>query len=340
MKSKNSAYHAASRMAVLGIDVSKRTLDVCLLIEDARYQCSIVNDPAGHERLHAWVRKLTDQYCACLESTGSYGEAVAKYLFSHGVDVSLVNPSQTAAFAKAQLLRTKTDAVDAESIARFASAMLSQGELPRYEPRSPEQEALQELVRHRDALVGQRQQLKNRDEDADHPAIKRSNKKLIEAIDREIQQTEREIQRLLGNHERLAKQHALLTSIPGVGPVTASVILAELPPIERFEHPAQAAAYAGITPRIRHSGSRKPVSQPITKTGNAYLRRSLYMAALTAKRANPTLKAMAARLYGKGKAAKQVIVAVMRKLMHLAYAILRDERPFEQDYKKVVVIAN
>lgn len=345
MESKNStsypsAYHTASNMAVLGIDVSKRTLDVCLLNEGARHHCSVANDPEGHARLRVWASKIAEQYCACLESTGSYGEAVAKYLYTHGIAVSLVNPSQTAAFAKAQLLRTKTDAVDAESIARFALAMLSQGELPRYEPRSPEQEALQELVRHRDALVAQRLQLTNRDKDVELKAVKRSNKKLIDAIDQEIKQAECEIKKLLEQHERLGKHYELLTSIPGVGAVTAAVILSELPPVERFERPAQAAAYAGVTPRIRHSGSRKPLSQPITKTGNAFLRRTLYMAALTAKRSNPLLKAMAERLYSKGKAPKKVIVAIMRKLVHLIFAILRDQRPFTADHKKVIAIAN
>ena len=352
MESKNSAYHPphppihrlayhpASRMPVLGIDVCKRTLDACLLQDDDRHHCTVPNDEAGYQRLHAWASTLTAEYCACLESTGSYGEAVAKHLVKEGVAVSLVNPSQTAAFAQAQMLRTKTDAVDAESIARFALAMLSQGELPRYEPRRPEQEALQELVRHRDALVAQRLQLTNRDQDAELKAVKRSNKKLIDAIDREIKQTEREIQKLLGKHERLGKQYELLTSIPGVGAVTATVILSELPPVERFEHPAQVAAYAGVTPRIRHSGSRKPVSQPITKTGNPFLRRTIYMAALTAKRVNPHLKAMAERLHGKGKAPKKVIVAIMRKLMHLIYAILRDQTPFMPDHKKGITLAN
>ena len=343
--STHSAYHAASSMPVLGIDVSKRTLDACLLTDGDRHHCTVPNDDAGHHRLHAWASNVAAVYCACLESTGSYGEAIAKHLFAEGVAVSLVNPSQTAAFARAQMLRTKTDRVDAESIARFALAMLSQGELPRYEPRSPEQEALQELVRYRDALVAQRLQLTNRDQDAELKAVKRSNKKLVEAIDREIKEAEREIKKLLEQHERLGRQYELLTSIPGVGAVTAAVILSELPPVERFEHPAQVAAYAGVTPRIRHSGSRKPLSQLITKTGNAFLRRTIYMAALTAKRLNPHLKAMAERLHSKGKAPKKVIVAIMRKLMHLIYAILRDQVPFTTDHsatdhKKVIAPAN
>lgn len=339
--SKNSlAVHQLGVIPVLGIDVSKLTLDVCMITADGSTHHRVRNDRQGHEQLHAWARTISPEYCACLESTGSYGEAVAKYLFSEQVAVSLVNPSQTAAFAKAQLLRTKTDKVDAESIARFARAMLLEGQLPRYESRSQEDDELQELVRHRDALVTQRQQVVNRNGDAELAAIKRSNQKLIGMIDREIKQIESEIRKLIGKHERLNTQFELLTSIPGVGPVTATTVLAELPAIERFSRPNQVAAYAGLTPRTRHSGSRTPLSQPISKTGNQRLRKTLYMAALVALRANPVMKQFAARLYQKGKAPKKVIVAIMRKMTHLIYAILKNEVPFNPNHIKDIALAN
>jgi transposase len=340
-QSKNSlAVHPLGVISALGIDVSKLTLDACMITTDSITRHRVGNDREGHRQLHAWARAISPEYCACLESTGSYGEAVAKYLFSEQVAVSLVNPAQTAAFAKAQLLRTKTDKVDAESIARFARAMLLEGQLPRYESRSEDEDALQELVRHRDALVTQRQQVVNRNGDAEHAAIKRSNQKLIDTIDREIKQIESEIRQLIGKQERLKLQFDLLTSIPGVGPVTASTVLAELPAIERFSRPNQVAAYAGLTPRTRHSGGRTPLSQPITKTGNQRLRKTLYMAAMVAIRVNPMMKQFAARLYQKGKAPKKVIVAIMRKMTHLIYAILRQEIPFNPNHIKNIAVSN
>jgi len=340
-RSKNSlAMHPQGVIPVLGIDVSKLSLDACMITETVIAHHRVRNDEGGHRQLHAWARAFSPQYCACLESTGSYGEAIAKYLFAEQVAVSVVNPSQTAAFAKAHLLRTKTDKVDAESIARFARAMLLEGQLPRFEARSEEQNELQELVRHRDALVTQRQQMINRNGDAEHTAIKRSNQELIEMIDRQIKQIEAEIRKLIGSQQRLKAQVELLTSIPGVGPVTATTVLAELPAIERFSKPNQVAAYAGLTPRTRHSGSRTPLSQPISKTGNQRLRKSLYMAALVALRANPVMKQFAARLHQKGKAPKKVIVAIMRKMTHLMYAILKHGIPFNPDHIKNIAITN
>src|SRR6478672_4272919 len=107
--SKNSlAVHQQGVIPVLGIDVSKLTLDACMITAESISHHRVRNDHEGHQQLHAWALAISPEYCACLESTGSYGEALAKYLFKEQVAVSLVNPAQTAAFAKAQLLRTKT----------------------------------------------------------------------------------------------------------------------------------------------------------------------------------------------------------------------------------------
>lgn len=347
MNSNNSSipvYHKLGVVDVVGIDVSKAKLDVCLIqLDQTRSTCSVPNTPTGFTQLHAWItKKLGSEtvYCVCLESTGSYGEGVAKHFVAKGVAVSMVNPSQTKSFSTMQLRRSKTDRTDAEGIASFARVMLLEGTLPRYEPRSKEEEKLQDMVRHREALVHQRDQMSNRLEASVCKVVERSINTVVQSLNRQIARMEAEIKQLMQECKALGEQQELLQSIPGVGDVGSSTLLAEAPLVERFASAKQFAAFIGVTPHLKHSGDHQPVSQPISKIGNRRLRSVLYMCALSAMRFNPHLRAMAERLYAKGKASKQVIVAVMRKLTHLMFAILKSRKRYDPNYKNIQLAVN
>lgn len=336
-----SARHQCGVVPVLGIDVSKQKLDACMILLDGTQAIRTVsNTPEGYKKLHEWAIKRADIYCACLESTGSYGEPIATYLFEQKMFVSMVNPSQTNHYAKAQLRRTKTDRVDAQTIAMFARSMLQDNKLPRYQPLPAELHILQELVRQRSARIAERVRVSNQQSETQTEVMKKLNNELHAFLVCQIEAIDHEIEALIDQYPSLKRNFELLSSIPGVGPVTASVILVELPSVELFEHAKQVAAYSGLTPRTRHSGSREPLSQPITKTGNRHIRKALYMAAMSAMQHQPALKAMAERLGSKGKPFKKVIVAVMRKLTHLIYAVLKNQTRFDLNYKNVVVGAN
>jgi transposase len=339
--SKNSAYHAAVHAAVLGIDVSKETLDACLLqLNGESVSLQVKNTSRGVRGLIEWANKHATDYYVCLEATSIYGKLVAEYAFALGLGVSVVNPRQTHAFAHSRLARTKTDTIDAALIARFARAMLIEGRLPRFEPLSAAMRSLQALVRYRDSLVTQRVQILNRLETCEHQWIQRSERVLLRSLDKQIEKLEKQILEQIQADPEIQESMEILTSITGIGVTTASVILTELPPIERFDEAKQVAATVGITPRARHSGMRTPSSQPITKMGNARIRKTLYMAALSAIRYNQTMKLFAVRLLEKGKPGKVVVVAVMRKLIHVCFALLRSRQQYQSDYKIIKAATN
>jgi len=338
---KNSAYHPSELAPILGIDVSKETLDACFMQLDGTSESMQVSNTAkGIQRLIAWVSKRVERCYVCLEATSIYGKQVSEYAYALGLPVSVINPRQTHAFAHSRLARTKTDTIDAQLIARFARSMLIEGRLPRFEPLSASMQALQALVRYRDTLVMQRVQVMNRLETTELTWIQRSEKAVLRLLDRQIDKVEAQILQQIEADPAIKGSFEILTSITGIGAVTATVLLAELPPIERFDSPKQVAATAGVTPRARHSGTRTPSSQPISKMGNARIRKTLYMAALSAMKYNETIKSFAARLVAKGKPGKVVVVAVMRKLIHISFALLKRQVRYQSEYKNLKLAAN
>ena len=338
---KNSAYHPAEQASVLGIDVSKETLDACFMqLDGTAESVQVSNTAKGIQRLIAWVSKRAPRCYICLEATSIYGKQVSEYAYALGLPVSVINPRQTHAYAQSQLARTKNDVIDARLIARFSRAMLLEGRLPCFEPLSASRQALQALVRYRDSLVTQRVQVLNRLETTELTWIQRSEKTVLRLLDRQIEKVEAQIMQQIEADPEIKGSFEILTSITGIGAVTATVLLAELLPIERVVNTKQVAASAGVTPRARHSGSRMPSSQPISKMGNARIRKTLYMAALSAMKYNETIKSFAARLVAKGKPGKVVVVAVMRKLIHISFALLKRQESYQTNYKNLKLDSN
>lgn len=316
--------------AYLGIDIAKAKFDVALRLPDGtvrRKMCP--NTPAGHAELLAWVRRHHPaRVHACLEATGTYGDAVATALAAAGLDVSVVNPAAIEAFSRSRLARTKTDPTDAHLIADYCATQAP----PLWQPAPPEIRELQALVRRLDALEGMRQQERNRLAAEPHPAVHASIQHVSDLLDDEMRDLKARIHDHFDQHPGLRQQRDLLTSIPGIGEATAAVLLGELGPVMRFADAAACAAFVGIVPREGRSGSSVRRKPTLCKVGPAQVRKALFFPALTALRHNPIAIALRDRLRARGKHKMVIVGAVMRKLIHLAYGVLKTGQPFRADF--------
>ena len=313
----------------LGIDISKKDFHVFLLKEERGSKPKkFTNNTEGFESLNHWLKKQgVEELHACMEATSIYGDALAEFLYEAGYQVSVVNPARIKGFAKSELLRTKTDSVDAALIARFCAAIKPSF----WKPTPFEVKELQALLRRLESLTQMYQQEENRLETATVSVAK-----LTRAHLEYIKEQQAEIKKMISDHfdqhPHLKQQRELLTSIPGIGEQTAAVLLAEVGRIEDYKNARQLAAYAGLTPCERSSGTSVHGKTRLSCTGNVRLRKALYMPAVVAMRCNPLLKAMTERLLGRGKVKMQVIGALMRKLVHLAFGILKSQKPFDPTY--------
>lgn len=311
--------------AVLGIDIAKAKFQVALLIADKVRHQSFPNTAAGFQQLAQWLlRHAVSSVHACLEATGTYGDALAAWLHDGGHRVSVVNPSIIHAYARTQLARSKTDRLDAELIARFtATQRPSLWTPPAFEIRE-----LQALVRRLDALQGMRAQEANRLVAGVVVAdVRDSIAAILASLDAQIAHLQRLIRAHLDQHPGLRAQRDLLTTIPGIGNATAAVLIAELFD-KRYTSARQAAAFAGLVPRLVESGTLRRRAR-LSKIGPGRLRKALYFPAVTALRWNPTIRAVRARLAAAGKPPMVIIGAAMRKLIHLAYGVLKTGRAYE-----------
>lgn len=314
--------------AILGIDISKRKFDLALLRRGKLKHKAFPNTPAGHAALIAWLKGhgVTVAH-ACLESTNVYGEALAEALHDHGYTVSIVNPARIKGFALSELARTKTDKADAGVIARFCAALRPAP----WTPDPPEIRELRALVRRLEALLEMRQQEVNRLQVA--PSVVAGTVKAhIDFLDRSIRETKQRIRDHIDHHPDLRQKRELLESIPGIGEATIAVILAEFADVTRFRNAKCLAAFIGVAPRERQSGSSVRGRTVLAKTGRGTLRKALFMPALVALRHNPLLRALRERMLAAGKAKMAIVGAAMRKLVHLIYGVLKSGVPFDPRY--------
>lgn len=322
-------------MEYVGIDVGKDQLQVCVLTQ-GRAQRQFENRETGWRALTKWL-KTWGEVWVTLEATGTYGDGVSAWLYQAGIQVSVVNPARIAAYARSQLKRHKTDAVDAELIADFCRTQ----QPPLWTPPSGAERELRALVRHRDDLKELRQAELNRLE-AQPPSatVVRHLRALVALLEAQIADAEQRIRDHIDGNPDLKAQHELLTSIPGIGDQTSFQLLAELGDLRRFTNVRQVVALVGLNPQQRHSGRSIHYTAGIARMGHGSLRAALYLPAVVAKQHNPLLKPFAERLTAQGLAPKAVIVAVMRKLLHLAYGVIHSNRPFDPHYgQKPLIIA-
>lgn len=317
-------------LAVVGVDVSKKTLDVTLLNEKGgKRRKRFPNTTAGIAALQKWLQQqTTGQVHICMESTSVYWEALAETMDEVGYEVSVVNPVRIKGYAMSQLRRSKTDPLDGDVIADFCRTQ----QPPIWTPPTADQKKLRALVRHLEALKKSRTQQCNRLDTSRDTEVQASLEMLVAVIETEIKQVQARIREFIDQHPDLKNKKELLESIKGFGEKTAIHILAEMYDLERYENAKAVAADAGVTASHHQSGTSVRRRPKISRMGKAAVRSALYYPAITALQHNPVIKQLAQRLEARGKQKAVIRVAAMRKLMHLAYGVLKNKQPFDAAY--------
>lgn len=318
--------------SVLGIDVSKDSLDVVLLNSDRKTHKIFPNSDLGHQRMHNWlVSQSAGQLHVCLEATGHYGEPVAEYLHQKGHSVSVVNPARIKRYGESKLHRNKTDKADAALIAEFCQ----KENPPLWTPLSAVVKHLRALVRRLADLQTASHQEHNRLLSGEQDEWVLEDLRIhINDLEEHEKAARHAIQQFIDQNPALKSQQELLASIPGIGDITAARLLAEIGEISAFEDAPQLAAYAGLNPKSNQSGSSVHKKTHISKEGRAFLRHILYMPAIVAMKRNPVIKEFCERLKARRLSGMAIVVAAMRKLIHIVYGVLKNQRPFDPDYGK------
>ncbi len=300
----------------LGVDISKDTLDVYLhpTGKTQRFQ----NTPRGFASLLSWLKDIAVRRIV-YEPTGAYHHGFERRLAQAGLPLVKINPRQARRFAEAIGAHAKTDAVDAAMLARLG-AMLEPPVRPAI---SQALDDMKELHVARQALIKDRVAAQNRGHIRRSALLKRQAADRLRQIDRQIAAIDAALMTLLKSEPALKTRFDILTSIPSIGETTALAILIEMPELGHIEHKC-AASLAGLAPMARDSGQRS--AKRFIRGGRCHLRQALYMPALVAIRFNADFKAKYKALVAAGKPPKLAITAIMRKLLILANALLRDQR--------------
>jgi transposase len=319
---------------VIGIDVSKRKLDVALLANGKIKAKVVENSAKGHSELMTWLEKQhvsKEEIHACMESTGVYSEPVALGLLAQGIKVSVVNPACIKGFAQSENIRNKNDSVDAGVIARYCAVMKPQ----LWQAPSLEVRQLRAWSDRLAALKEIRQQELNRIEVlelAGQQEVEAHVREHVQWLDKKIKQIESDIDDHIDRHPNLKHDADLLHSIPGLGRTTVAKLLGGLGDIRRFRDAKALAAFVGVTPKQRQSGSSVRGRTTISRMGSGDMRAALYMPAMVARKHNPILRCFAERLQANGMAPMAIIGAVARKLVHQIYGVIRSGKPFNPSY--------
>lgn len=302
----------------VGIDVAKNSVDVTL---DAQTPtANLSNDEAGHAQLCQLLGPLAPRL-VLLEATGGYEQELALALAAAGLRVSVVNPPQARDFARCTGRLAKTDRIDARALRGFAAMLDAQGHEPRELADEPRRERTAMVVRRRQLmamLVAERQRLAQ-----PHPRARPSILNIMDALAARLRDLDGPLREHVRTHH--ADLARLLTSVKGVGPTTASTLLAQLPELGRLNR-KQITSLVGLAPINRDSGTLR--GQRHIFGGRADMRRVLYVAALVGTRLNPVIKAFYARLLAAGKPKKVALVACMHKLLIILNAIARSSKPW------------
>jgi transposase len=297
----------------VGIDVSKHYLDVCEGDRTARFANTA---ESARSLAGRWQGSFV-----LFEATGRYDLELRKALEAAGIAYARVNPARARDFARATGRLAKTDAIDAHVLAAMAQSSL----FARERASDPEREALARAHKRRDQLVHMRQQERTRLSECRDAGLRADIEAHIRWLDAQIEQWEEEIERVVAQSATLAQSEQRLRSIPGIGPVAATTLLALVPELGSLSS-KKIAALAGLAPFNVDSGQFRGARK--IRAGRKRVRDALYMAAVAAARCNPRLKAFYTRLRAAGKPAKVALIALARKLMLMANAILRDKTQF------------
>ena len=304
---------------IVGIDVSKNRLDVA--VRPGGKAFVVERNAAGLAILVARLREFAP-YLVALEATGGYETVVAAELAGAALPVVVVNPAQVRAFAQALGKRAKTDPIDAAVIAHFAEAVAP-------EPRPLPDEATQllaDLIARRRQIIAMISAESQREKRAVAKRLKKSIARLIKALEKELTSVDTDIDEAMRASPAWREKEDLLASVPGIGPVIARTLIAELPELGRLTR-KQIAALAGLAPWTRQSGQWRGKS--FIGGGRTTVRTALFQGAMVASRHNPVLQSFFHHLTSAGKPKMVALIAVARKLLTILNAILRDQKPWQ-----------
>ena len=324
-------------MFYLGIDVSKLKLDCMLLVDlelDKRKSKVVPNTGDGVKMLIQWCAKQGVQaqdLHAVMEATGPYHEQAATSLFDAGLTVSIANPANVHDFGRALAMHSKTDKLDSLVLARYGAAVKPAA----WQPPPAHVRELRALLGRLEALTKDRARELNRQEKLQASGapmlVENSIENSLDFYAVEISRLEKAIKDHIDRHPDLKEDSKLLESIPGVG-VKVSRTMLTVMHTHRFSSAESLAAYLGLVPVQRQSGTSLNGRSRLSKRGNADVRARLYMAGVVASQHNPHIKAFYQRLLASGKAKMAEISACMRKLVHLCFGVLKTRQPYRLDY--------
>ena len=329
---------------VVGIDVAQKELVVCLgrmyddwMAELYAYK-TFPNNSNGFDAFIKWVSKLAEEAIPVryvMEATGVYHESLAYHLDEQGLEVSIVLPNKISNYARSLEVKTVTDKTAAEAIARFGL----ERKLDKWERPKKMFKILRQLTRERDQLVQIRTIVKNQlhaeqsEAEPNKSSIDRSKKQVV-LLNKQLSEIKAEIEQLIKNNKDLNESIKLITTIPGVGILTAATVLAETNGLELIRNKRQLTSYAGLDVKEKQSGTSVKGKPRISKKGNKYLRKAMHMPALAAIRHEERFKAVFARLVAKHGIKMKAAVAVQRKLLEMIYTIYKTNKSYDKNYFK------
>ena len=327
-------------MFYLGLDVAKVKLDACLLLDESQQKRKtkvVANHKNGITELLRWTLKhgvAPSQLHVVMEGTGVYHELAAQALSDAGVSVSIVNPAQVKDFGRGLAIRTKTDRSDSVVLARYGALLKPKAWIPP----SHEARALTALLTRRDAIAQDLQRERNRQEKTNislsSTLVQQSLNDSIAFLTEQLNKLQQDIDDHIKGHPQLRADMRLLLSIPAVGDKVGGQMLAVMHS-HAFASAEQLAAYLGLVPVERQSGSSLMGRAKLSKAGPARVRAVLFMAAVVAKQYNPHVKALYERLIAKGKSKMSALGAAMRKLDHLCFGVLKSQTPYQANYANI-----
>ena len=313
---------------ILGVDIAKKKFDVALLINGKLKHKVFTNDQEGFEMLLSWLhQKNVDRVHVCLEASSTYGDELATHMYDAGHTVSIVNPARIKDLQEVNFSGPKT--IKSMPVLSPASALpCIQNPGNRHRPRY---NTCKHWRRRVDALITMRTQELHRLGTA-QDTIEHSIREHIVYLDRQIEALKQQIADLIKDDQDLKAKRDLLKSIPGIGEATVAAILAELHMFERCDHVQKVVAFIGLAPRQFISGTSIKGKPRLSKVGHARLRKALYMPALASIQCNPIIQIFYHRLKENGKNGKVIVCAIMRKLVHLIFGILKSGKLFDPNY--------
>lgn len=316
-----------SKLQIAGVDVSKDTIDVCIMQGDRICFTSIANTVAGFAKLQKWFEDLgIDRPQIVCEATGKYYLAFAKYFFALGFVIYVENPYKINKYADSDLRRTKTDKQDAKLIMSYGLAKIPQKKLHPWQPADANIQVLESFNRLRSRLKASLTAEKNRLHQAD-PATMHYCQDTIDHLVNQIKRLDRDIRLLIDSKEELSKNSALLQTIPGIGKSTASILLCYLCGSINFDKCNAFVSFCGLSPTQYQSGTSLNRSDK-PKYGQKHAKTAFYMPAMKVYSMG-IFSGFVQRLKGRGKKPMSIISALMRKLAVIAYHIIRTGQPYD-----------